>query len=128
MDAYDDELVGAAVERLAHQCRADMGDLPPLEHWSAVCAVIARSCRLGLLDALGVTRRFDNLWRNVRDRSPATRGEELLWEGMAVWELGFWAEVDVTDRAAVMITEADELIAQGLIDTEFCRVVVDSSV
>lgn len=115
-----------AVRRLSEQSRKDLGELPPLGFWSTVCGLVARSWRLGILDEFTATARLDRVWWHIRDHRPRDRAEELIWEGMACYELEHFVEMDVTDRALALLDEADRFIPEAAVDIAFCDVVLDA--
>ncbi|MFF2554174.1 hypothetical protein ACFVUS_24460 [Nocardia sp. NPDC058058] len=118
--------VDDAVRHLRVQSERDLGELPPLEFWSAVCGVIGRSWRLGIFDELGATARLDIVWRDIRDHEPRDRARELIWEGMACHELDQYVRTDVTDRALALLIEADRFIAEDAVDIAFCEAALEA--
>ncbi|MEC3957638.1 hypothetical protein VMT65_31710 [Nocardia sp. CDC153] len=115
-----------AVRHLRAQSKPDLGDLPLLGFWSAVCGLIGRSWRLGILDQDAAAARLDIVWRHIRDHEPRDRAEELIWEGMACHELVCYLDEDVTDRASALLSEADRFIADDAVDIAFCETVLEA--
>ena len=115
-----------AVEQLHAQSGHDLGELPVLGFWSAVCGLVARSWRLGILDEWSAPIRLDGVWWHIRDHEPRDRAEELIWEGMACFELDRYVDMDVTDRALALLTEADRFIADEAVDIAFCETVLEA--
>ncbi|MFJ9371433.1 hypothetical protein ACIRRA_44525 [Nocardia sp. NPDC101769] len=113
--------VDDAVQNLRVQSRRDMRDLPSLGFWSAVCGLVGRSWRLGLVDEFTATVRLDGIWLHISEHDPRDRAEELIWEGMACFELDHFVDTDVADRAEALLTEADRLIPDGAVDVAFCE-------
>ncbi len=115
-----------AVGQLHVQSGRDLGELPTLGFWSAVCGLVARSWRFGILDEYTAPARLDVVWWHIRDHEPRDRAEELIWEGMACFELDRFVDMDVTDRSSALLSEADRFIADEAVDIAFCETVLDA--
>ncbi|WP_458690318.1 hypothetical protein [Nocardia tengchongensis] len=68
--------------------------------------------------------RLDGVWRHIDDHEPRDRAEELIWEGMACFELDHFVDMNVTDRALALLAEADQFIADDAVDIAFCETVL----
>lgn len=115
-----------AVRHLHVQSGRDLGELPTLGFWSAVCGLVGRSWRLGILDEFTATVRLDRVWWHIRDHQPRDRAEELIWEGMACFELDHYVDMNVTDRAVALLAEADRFIADDAVDIAFCETILEA--
>ncbi|QLY31179.1 hypothetical protein [Nocardia huaxiensis] len=118
--------VDQAVRHLRVQSGQDMGALPAPGFWDAVCGLVGRSWRLGILDEFTATVRLDRVWWHIRDHEPQDRAEELIWEGMACFELDHFVDMDMTNRALALLVEADQLIPDNAVDTAFCETVLET--
>ncbi|GAB3212419.1 hypothetical protein GCM10027262_45990 [Nocardia tengchongensis] len=124
--AVDYPALNEMIGRLREQTGRELAAQSPPEFWRVVVGLVARSCRLGVLnDEMIAASRLDSLWMNVRSNNPSTRAEELLWEGMAVHELDWYVGDNVWDRAIALVTEADRFLCQDAVDRAFCEVAMD---
>lgn len=117
-----------AAARIAVQARDAMGDAAALPFWDTVCGLVARSWRLGARDTVDAVFSLDALWPLVRDFDPSTSRSTNLGRQFIGEAVGLKASIDhidITRDAVTLLTGADRLIPNDVLDAELCEVLLD---